>query len=198
MSKAHEKIIRLLSGMALLGDACRKAIIDNFEPVSYRKKTILGKENSIIKHMYFINSGYLRTYYFRDGIEITNNINCPLGFMTAYSSYTFQQPSRETLECITDCDLLKIGKESLDALFLQDPKWSEIGRIVAERIVVYNEERARQMVNTSARERYLNLISEHPDYVQNVPVQYIASFIGIKPESLSRIRKAIASTGVFS
>lgn len=193
MSSVHEKIIRLLSEMTIIEDTDRDIIVRSFEPVSYPKRTILGKENSIVKYMYFINSGYLRTYYFRDGIEITNNINCPLGFMTAYTSYASQKPSQEILECITDCDLLRIEKHRLDTLFSQDPKWSEIGRIVNERIALYNEERARRMVSTSARQRYLNLITEHPDYVQNVPVQYIASFIGIKPESLSRIRKAISN-----
>lgn len=179
--------------MIRIEDADRQAIVANFEPVSYPKRTILVKENTIVKYMYFINTGYLRTYYFSDGMEITNNINCPMGFMTAYNSFAFQEPSQETLECITDSNLLRIEKHRLETLFSQNPKWSETGRIVNERIALYNEERARQMVSTSARQRYLTLITEHPDFVQHVPVQHIASFIGIKPESLSRIRKAISN-----
>jgi CRP-like cAMP-binding protein len=143
--------------------------------------------------MYFINSGYLRTYYVKDGLEITNHINCPLGFMTAFGSYISGTASYEYLECITDCDLLRIKKEKLDALFQHSQKWAEAGRIINEQVVLYNEQRTRDLVSKTAEERYMELMKYHPDFIQHVPLQYIASFIGVKPESLSRIRKSVST-----
>lgn len=173
-------------------DEFDKAIIEtHFEPVAYEKKTVLVREHTVARYMYFVNAGYLRTCYQKDGVEVTNHINCPLGFMTAFGSYTTGASSYESLECITDCELLRISKEKLDALFRHSQKWTEAGRIVNEQVVLYNEQRTRDLVSKTAEERYLQLLHEHPDYLQHVPLQYIASFIGIKPESLSRIRKSI-------
>lgn len=186
---AHKKIINLMSSIVNIDDYDADIIIKNFEPISYSKRKILVKENSVARYMYFINSGYLRTYYVKDGIEITNHINCPFGFITTFGSYLTETPSYEYLECITDADLLMISKEKLEALFQHSQKWAEAGRIINEQVVLYNEQRTRDLVSKTAEERYVQLMEQHPDYIQNVPLQYIASFIGVKPESLSRIRK---------
>lgn len=189
----HQKMISLLAQLVGIDDLDSAIIAQNFEPVSYPKRSVLVKDKGIARYMYFINSGYLRTYYFKDGLEVTNQINCPFGFMTAFSSYTSGTFSSEYLECITDCELLRIRKEKLDSLFQHNPKWAEAGRIINEQIVIYNAQRTQDLVSKTAEERYLNLMKCHPDYIQHVPLQYIASFIGVKPESLSRIRKNIAT-----
>jgi CRP-like cAMP-binding protein len=188
----HQKLIGLLADMVEIDHSDKEIIVQSFEPVSYAKRTILVDERRTARYMYFINSGYLRTYYFKDGVEVTNQINCPLGFMTAFGSYISGDPSYETLECITDCELLRIKKEKLDMLFQHNPKWAEAGRIINEQIVIYNAQRTQDLVSKTAEERYLLLMKNYPDYIQHVPLQYIASFIGVKPESLSRIRKSVA------
>jgi len=78
-------------------------------------------------------------------------------------------------------------------LLRNNQKWAEVGRMVNEQVIVYNEQRTKDMVSLTAEQRYLNIINLRPDLLQNVPLQYIASFIGIKPESLSRIRKKVIS-----
>lgn len=194
MDFPYVKLIDLLSGMVQVDDFDRDIIIRNFEPVAYARKTVLVPVNGIARFMYFINTGYLRTYYnTRDDQEVTNNINCPMGFITAFGSYVSQRPSFESLECITDCELLRISREKLENLFRHSQKWSEVGRRINEHVVRYNEERTRQMVSLSAEERYQRIMDEHPDFIQHIPLQYIASFIGVKPESLSRIRKNLSN-----
>ena len=189
---AHQKIIDLLSEIVSIDNFDRDIITKNFEPVVYSKRHLLCEEGSIMRYMYFINSGYLRTYSVTsEGLEVTNHINCPLGFITTFNSYISGQPSHEYLECITDSDLLRIKKEKLDALFQHSQKWAEAGRIINEQVVLFNERRSRDLVSKTAEERYLQLMAEHPDYIQYVPLQHIASFIGVKPESLSRIRRTI-------
>jgi len=189
MEQGYDRFIEILGEMVSLKQSDESLIRDSFESVSYPKRTLLVEEGGVAGYMYFILSGYLRTYSLCSGTEVTHHINCPLGFMTAFQSYTTQRPSREYLECITSCQLLRIRKEQLEALYWQDIRWAEVGRMVNDQIIVYNEQRNRDLINLNAEERYLKLLREHPDYLQHVPLQYIASFIGIKPESLSRIRR---------
>ncbi|HEY9256692.1 Crp/Fnr family transcriptional regulator, partial [Chitinophaga sp.] len=114
-------------------------------------------------------------------------------FMTAFNSYISQSRSHEVFECITDCELLRVSRTDLEDLLKHNQRWSEFGKIVYEEVIRYNEQKVKDLVSLTARERYFNLINKFPDIVQHVPLQYIASFIGIKPESLSRIRREIIS-----
>ncbi|BAV07256.1 cAMP-binding domain of CRP or a regulatory subunit of cAMP-dependent protein kinases [Filimonas lacunae] len=191
MQNHHQKLLSLLESLVRLDASDKEMVIQYFEPVQYKAGELLVKPGGIAHYMYFINEGYLRTYSLADATEITHHINCPMGFITAYSSYTTRQPSVEYLHCITDCELLRIASEQLTALFQQNAAWAEAGRIINERVVTYNEKRSRDLVGKTAEQRYRDVIESHPDYLQNVPLQYIASFIGVKPESLSRIRRGI-------
>lgn len=189
MRDDYTRLINVLRGLVRLNEPEQELIRQQFEPVAYKKKQVLVEEGNIARYMYFINEGYVRTYYLVDGLEVTNNINCPLGFMTAFTSYMSESPSHETMQCITECRLLKISKERLTTLFKSSPTLAESGRIINEEVALYNENRARDLVSKTAEERYIQLMKNHPDFVLHVPLQYIASFIGVKPESLSRIRK---------
>ena len=190
----HQKIIRLIAGLVHIDQSDRRIIRENFEPVSYAKGHVLLEAGEIARYMYFINSGYLRLYYIDgEGTEVTSHINCPMDFMTSFNSYISQAPSYETFECVTDCELLRIPHNELETLLQRNQRWAAFGKIVYEEVIKYNEQKAKDLVSLTARQRYLNLLQRFPDIIRHVPLQYIASFIGIKPESLSRIRREIIS-----
>ena len=164
-----------------------------FESVYCEKGQLLEVENKPVKYLYFINSGFIRIFYNEEGNQITTHINCPSGFITSFNSFINGTISTDSIECITSCELLRITKNNLDILCQKSPKWADFARITYEQSVIYNEQRTKDIINLSAEERYLKLLKYNPDIIQNVPLQYIASFIGIKPESLSRIRKKLIS-----
>jgi CRP-like cAMP-binding protein len=193
MSDQHSKLLRLISDLVKVDPADLPLIKSYFMPVSYTKGEVLIEAGQVARHMYFIDGGYLRLYYLNDGLEITSHINCPLGFITSFNSFISQTPAPDYLECITACDLLTISKKDFDDLLKSDVRWAEMARTVNEQVIVYNEQRTKDMIRLSAEERYIKLLREQPDIIQNVPLQYIASFIGVKPESLSRIRKKVIS-----
>lgn len=189
---SHQKLIKLISALVQIDRSDMQLLREAFEPVGYCRGHVLVEAGSISRYMYFINTGFLRLYYInQEGEEVTSHINCPMDFMTAFSSYVSQAASGETFECITDCQLLRIRHNELETLIRHNQRWSEFGKIVYEEVIRYNEEKARDLVSLTAEQRYLKLLDRHPDIVQHVPLQYIASFIGIKPESLSRIRRRI-------
>lgn len=166
---------------------------DYFESFSTKKNDLLEVENTRTKYLYFINEGFVRVFHNMDGNEITSHINCESGFITSFQSFISGNLSYENVQCITDCKLLKISNKNLEALYKSNQNWEKFGRIVIEQSIIYNEQRNKDLIELSAEKRYLKLLKNQPEIIQNVPLQYIASFLGIKPESLSRIRKKIIS-----
>lgn len=126
-----------------------------------------------------------------NGNEVTTHINCPPGFFTSYTHFISQTRSEDNVECITDCELLRITKENLDQLVSSSQSMKDFSISVFQKSIAYNENRSKELSVLNAEQRYLKLIDNYPEIIQNVPIQYIASFLGMKPESLSRIRKKI-------
>ncbi|MEC5145493.1 Cyclic nucleotide-binding domain-containing protein [Chitinophaga sp. 180180018-2] len=163
-----------------------------FEPVIYPKNQVLEEKGRIPGYLYFVVSGFVRLFHYNDkGDEITTHINCPPGFITSYSDFVDQTKSEDTLECITDCELLRITKADLDLLMQQSPAFRDFSMLVFRQSLSYNEKRSKELATLNAEQRYLKLMDEHPELLHHVPIQYIASFLGMNPKSLSRIRKQI-------
>ncbi|MBT32554.1 MAG: cyclic nucleotide-binding protein [Thalassobius sp.] len=161
-----------------------------FEPVLLPKNRIIEEEGKIPKYLYFIVSGYLRLFHFDEkGDEITTHINCPPGFFTSYFHFINQTRSHENVECITECELLRITKADLDKLIAESLAMKNYSITVFQEAILYNETRSNELATLTAEQRYKKLIQNYPEILHNVPVQYIASFLGMKPESLSRIRR---------
>lgn len=163
-----------------------------FEPVLYPKNRIIEEEGQVPRYLYYIVAGYLRLFHYNDmGEEVTTHINCPPGFFTSYTHFINQSKADENVECITECELLRITKTNLDFLIAESPAMKDFSISVFQQSLVYNENRSKELATLTAEQRYRKLIEVYPGILHNVPIQYIASFLGMKPESLSRIRKKI-------
>ncbi|WP_343638707.1 Crp/Fnr family transcriptional regulator [Chryseobacterium sp.] len=188
----HNQLNQLISKNVKLSDSERELCYRYFEPVLYPKNRIIEEEEKIPKYLYFVVSGFVRLFHYNDkGDEITTHINCPPGFITSYTNFVNQNKSEENLECITECELLRITKADLDLLIHQSPAFKDFSFLVFQQSLSYNEKRAKDLATLTAEKRYLKLITENPEILHNVPMQYIASFLGMNPKSLSRIRKQI-------
>lgn len=188
----HNQLIQLISVRTQLSDVERELCIQYFEPVLYPKNIVIEEEGKVPQYLYFVVSGFVRLFHYNDkGDEVTTHINCPPGFITSYSNFTNQTRSDENLECITDCELLRITKTDLDLLTQKSPAFKDFSFFVFQKSLSYNEKRAKELATLTAEKRYLKLMTEHPELLHNVPMQYIASFLGMNPKSLSRIRKQI-------
>lgn len=140
--------------------------------------------------VFFINSGYLKYSKIADsGEELIIHLYAPNNFATSLNSFFLGTKSEEELQAITDCELLYISRSDLDSLYSTSPEWQSFGRKLMESFLIEKEERIIEQLSLSAQKRYQKLLENKPDIIQNVPVKYIASYIGIQPESLSRIRK---------
>ena len=153
----------------------------------------LLKAGEVCTGIAFINKGHLRSHCLVKGEEVTYNFWFEGNFITDYSSFLTRQPSAETHEALDDVEVITVSYEDMQDLYKQFPGWDKFGRLIAEFIIIGIAERNRAMLFLSPEEQYLNLMKTRPKVFANVPQHYIASYLGLRPESLSRIRKRLAT-----
>jgi len=167
-------------------------ITNEFEPSTLKKGEYFLKSDSICQIMAFIESGYLRMYNIVDGKEITLWIGVPGKFITSVASFVFQTSNFWNIQAITDCTLQTISRDRHFSLSKQEIKWLEFDNLLLAHSFALLEKSMFAQLHTTALERYEILLKESPDLFKNVPLHYIASMIGVTPESLSRLRKNIS------
>jgi len=164
-------------------------ILSVFEPIEISKGAYFLKSGSNCRQMAFIESGYLRMYDIVDGKEITLWIASSGNFITSLSSFIFETNNIWNIQAITDCKLYVINRENHFKLSDRQPKWLEFDNKLLAHSFALLEKNMFSQLHTTAKQRYDSLLKEEPEILKNVPLQYIASMLGITPESLSRLRK---------
>lgn len=145
------------------------------------------------KHFAFVTYGIMRAYNLYDGVESTTCLCNDNTFATSTVSFITQTPSNVAIQALEDVTLVLIKHEDLNFLYSKSTFWEKVGRVVAEREYIELQQRAWRNSPLPAKEKYLTLLKENPGVVNRVPLHYIASYIGVTPETLSRIRKKIAT-----
>jgi CRP-like cAMP-binding protein len=152
------------------------------------KGSFLIMEGKVCDHVWFLERGCLRGFYNLDGKEISHWFGFETNFVTSFYSFISRQPSVENIQLIEDCTLWAITFEDLQALYKKHPSVERLGRIMNERYYMMLEERFVRNHFKEARERYEILMTHSPHILQRVPLGYIASYLGMTQETLSRIR----------
>ncbi|ANQ52204.2 Crp/Fnr family transcriptional regulator [Flammeovirga sp. MY04] len=184
-----------LSHLIQLSDSELEFLESKLVRHEYKAKSIIINQEKIVDSIFFIDKGLLRTYYLQDSKEINTYFACEGQFITVYSSFITQSPSIEFLEAINDCVLYSISFDTMKALYAYDSKFEKLGRIIAEKNYLCIIDRTRKMQSLTAKEKYLDFIDSHDKkIVTGVPQHQIATYLGIAPESLSRVRKQIVTS----
>ncbi len=163
-----------------------------FETISVHRNTVIEEQEKIPVFLYFIDRGFMRLFYYdENGDEITTYLCPPNGFIASFLNLINQKPATENVECITDCQLLRISRQNLITLIDKSENFKKFSLVIFEKVMALSQIRANDLATLTAELRYKKMITEQPHLLQNIPIQYIASFLGIKPQSLSRIRRQI-------
>lgn len=171
-----------------------QSIVNRFETCELSKGSYFLKSGEICRKMAFSETGYLRMYNLVDGNEITLWIGGNGRFITSVSSFVFQTKNLWNIQAITKCKLLVISRKKHFELCQREPKWLEFDNLILANAFAILEQRLFSHLHTTASERLQLLLNEQPEVFLNVPHQYIASMLGIAPESLSRLRKKLVKT----
>lgn len=168
--------------------------ISYFRTLTLRKGEHFVTTGEVCKHLAFVQSGMLRTYFVNDnGEEITYCFCTENHFETSFKSFILQTPSLLSIQVLEDAELLVISFEDLQHLYRESQTWERIGRLFSENEYLKMEEHASNVKNDSASAKYLRLMHDHPQIIQKAPLTYIASYLGITPRHLSRLRRELTS-----
>jgi len=162
--------------------------LDIFRPVN--KGTILLKEGQKSKDSYFVLKGCIRVYYIRDGEEKTTAFYTEMDALTPPSVIN-KTPSDYFIGCIEDSILLVSNADMGVEINSKFPKFDIMCRMLSEELLAKQQINFDEFKTSSPEQRYLNLLQNRPDLIQRVPQHQLASFLGIKPQSLSRLRARI-------
>ena len=154
-------------------------------------QTLLLEAGKTERYVYFLSEGIVKGYQNVDGKIVVQHLIAEHDFFTSLESFMRETPAPDYYETITDCKLLKISKPDFDLLQAKSSFWSNFIKTVTNEHLNCKLERVKDFQVLSAKERYLKFIKEQPNLALNVSIDNIASFLGMEPQSLSRIRKQI-------
>lgn len=168
------------------------SIVGLFSKHHWVKHSFLIREGERSQAIAFVESGVFRSFYTSDsGNEITYCFRFPDHLIGAYSAFITGDKSIESIQCVADAVVWSIDKIDLDALARNLPQWNTFLKIIAEQQYLELEQRVIEFQRETAQQRYRNLVVNHPNFIQYLPLQYLASYLGISQRHLSRIRKEI-------
>ncbi|MEM7655077.1 MAG: Crp/Fnr family transcriptional regulator [Bacteroidota bacterium] len=164
---------------------------ENWEPRMVKKSERVLGEGQICQHLYFLETGLLRFHYQKDGEDITKFFTEPPYVFTARSSLTSQKPSKEGIEALMDSQMWQVGRERLERL-RQLPIWQQFIYQLTSEVQGFTENILEELQTDSVELRYQHLLEHRPFLVKHAPLRHLASYLGIAPQSLSRIRKRMS------
>lgn len=164
-------------------------------PGHYTAKSMIVRAGTVAHRLYFIERGLARTYYIQDGKEVNTYFSSDNQFISTFESFITQRASSEFLETIEDSQVYSLSYKALTGLYRENSKFEKLGRILAEENYLCVLDRTFAMQTKTAKEKYIYFLEKYDaKIVQRVPQHMIASFLGIAPESLSRIRRQLVTS----
>ncbi|TWF40493.1 CRP-like cAMP-binding protein [Chitinophaga polysaccharea] len=148
----------------------------------------LVRAGTVCRHVYFVEKGLTRTFYSKEGKDVTDWISVEKTFATSIVSFITGLPDIRSIELLEPSVLWAIGHDDLQQLYDANHEIERFGRLLVSHGLVQMQQRFDDLHFATARERYQKLIAQHPSIIQRVPLGMVASYLGITPETLSRIR----------
>lgn len=195
MLLSHKEILHnSLSQFAQLGEGDIRLAENMWTHRTIAKNEFFNFRNSVCRQIGFIVKGLFRVYYTDLKTETEHNIYfVPENtFLVSLKSFLTQTACPYSIEALEDSELIVISHENLLSLYPQSHAWERFGRLLAEQYYVYSQTKAEGLLSQSAEDRYVSLLTEFPEVANRVSLGHVASYLGIKGPSLSRIRAQMA------
>lgn len=185
-----EKLLSIFSGKGFPENEIAE-IADAFTVYRIQRNEHFVEEGKTSKYLAFINKGLFQYYYLKDGKEITTYISGENTFLASLSSFYKQQPSREYIRALADSEIFRIHYDDLRKLKSTNEAFKSFYVGALENLVTGMDDTRTNLIILTAEERYAVMMKEEPELLQQIPLQYLASILGVTPRHLSRIRNGI-------
>lgn len=159
---------------------------------TYNKETFILRHNEVCKHIYYVEKGLVRIFYYKKNKEITEWFAPSNSFCFSIVSYFDAKPSNLIIECLEKSKLVMLSKKGLDKLTKTNLEIANLLNVMLSESLKMSQKRMYNLHFQTAKQRYENLFENQPEILKTVPLQYIASYLGISAETLSRIRAKIS------
>ncbi len=183
-----DALINYFNSLLPISDAAAMEIKHLAKLQQVKKNAELQPIGHTCKTIYFLKSGVARIYYFKEDIDITESFSFDNSIVVRYESLFNGQPSKKAIQVLEDSEIISLNASLFFALFDRFPELEKLFNIIVREALIDNICRVESIQFHTAEERYNALIKEAPDVLKRVPLKFIASFLGITPVSLSRIR----------
>jgi len=181
-------IIKMFSSITPVSNGLATFLLDNLELTNLKKNTLLLREGQVCNKIYFIIEGLVRSYYILDDTEITGWFMKEGDLIISVKSFYTQTPSEEYMQAIEDCTLYSLSHEKLFEAYKLYTEFNYIGRVLTEKYYIKSEERLFALRKQKGKKRFEIFRETQPELIQRVPSKYIASYLGLNVETLSRVK----------
>ncbi len=182
-----------LRSFNILSEEEIKSFQNNVKSKRIKKGDFFIEEGKTCKHVAFVISGLLRSFYYSSSSEeVTYCFTFSGSFLSAYSSFLSQSKTVENIQALTDVELWTISRDEILKLEESSTNWLKLFKFIAEQEYIKMEKRIFILQKESAEKRYADLLNNQPELLQNVPLIYISSYLGITQRHLSRIRRSLS------
>jgi CRP-like cAMP-binding protein len=192
----RERLVTYFQQFTPLSSAEAAAILDSATVVHFKKGETILMQGQVARASYFVLQGCVRQFVDVEGEERSLDFVTEGQWVISLASLLKQTPAQHGFDCLEDCVVVMGDAEKESALFQDFPRFAEIARKVMEQVFSELQEAHAAYAADSPEVRYRKLLAKRPDLLQRVPQYHLASYVGVRPESLSRIRKRIQAGGV--
>ena len=190
-----DKLLERLMAMHKMGEPLIERIKEVTRFSTYPKKTYLLRDGQVCDKACMVVSGLARAYYINEDKDITSRFMDEGFIITSWISYYHQQPGDEFIEALEETTLACISYNDIQQLYKDYPEFNIVGRKQTEYSLYTSELRTRMLRKHTAEEKYVFFLEQHPDLMNRVSLKYIATYLGMNEETLSRIRSKYRKVG---
>ena len=187
MREVAREIANLYCKLSPMGiDALSQMLV----PMKFQKGDVVLPEGQVCRAMYFVRHGMVRQYYYKGGKDVTEHFSFEGRIVFCIESFLKQEPSRLMVEALENTVLYALPYETWHVQMMQNQELELLYRKILEHALISSQEHADSQRFENAAERYARLLATKPEIVLRAPMQHIASFLQMTPETLSRVRSA--------
>lgn len=183
-----DNFLKYIRNVTHLSDESMEAFVISWKSLSLPKGHFLVRQGEVSRHFYYLHHGAVRIFYYKNDKEVTEYLTLDNSFFLSILSFFRQQPSRLIIQLLEPSELLAIHHDDLMRLCDRYHDVERLFRLMLTESLIISQYRVDSLQFETAEQRYKNLITNHPGILQRVPLMYIASFLGVTLETLSRIR----------